>query len=62
MNSHTYGHLIFDKVVKTTQWKNIAFLTNGAGSAGILHVEECKLIHSDLLVQSSNPSGSRISM
>ena len=22
MNSHTYGHLIFDKGVKTIQWKN----------------------------------------
>jgi len=21
MNSHTYGHLIFDKVAKTIQWK-----------------------------------------
>ena len=59
MNPHTYGHLIFDKGAKTIQWKKTAFSTNGAGSTGSYHVEECKLIHSYLLVQSSSPSGSR---
>jgi hypothetical protein len=33
MNSHTYGHLIFDKGAKTIQWK--AFSTNGADSTGM---------------------------
>jgi hypothetical protein len=33
MNPHTYGHLIFDKGAKTSQWKR-AFSTNGAGSTG----------------------------
>jgi hypothetical protein len=33
MNTHTYGHLIFDKGAKTIQWgKKPAFSTNGAGS------------------------------
>jgi hypothetical protein len=35
MNPHTYGHLIFDKEVKTIQWKKRQhFSTNGACSAG----------------------------
>jgi hypothetical protein len=56
MNLHTYGHLIFDKEAKTIQWKKKrAYSRNGAGSVGGLHVEECKLIHSHLLVQSSSP-------
>ena len=59
MNPHTYGHLIFDKGAKTIQWKKTAFSTNGAGLTGGYHVEECKLIHSYLLVQSSSLSGSR---
>jgi hypothetical protein len=43
MNPHMYGYLIFDKGAKTIQWeKKIAILTNGAGSAGGHHVEECK--------------------
>jgi hypothetical protein len=36
MNLHTYGHLIFDKGTKTTQWGvggETAFSTNGAGSS-----------------------------
>jgi hypothetical protein len=41
MNSHTYGHLIFDKRAKTIQWKKIAFSTNSAGTTGSFHVEEC---------------------
>jgi hypothetical protein len=61
MNPHTYGHLIFDKETKTTSGKKTAFSTNGAGSTGDQHVEECKLIHSYLLVQRSNLSGSRSS-
>ena len=41
MNPHTYGHLIFDKGAKTTQWKkNTAFSTNGAGTTGGYHIEE----------------------
>jgi hypothetical protein len=62
MNPHTYGHLIFDKGAKTIQWgKKTAFATNGASSTGHQHVEERKLIRFYLLVQSSSPSGSRIS-
>jgi hypothetical protein len=34
--------------------KKTAFSINGAGSTGGYHVEECKLIHSYLLVQSSS--------
>ena len=56
MNPHTYGHLIFDKEAKTIQWKK-AFSTNGAGTTGSYHVEECELTHSYLLVQSSSLSG-----
>jgi hypothetical protein len=59
MNPPTYGHLIIDKGAKTTQWKRTAFSTNATGSTGSYHVEECKLIHSYLLVQSSSLSGSR---
>ena len=36
-----------------------AFLTNGAGTTGGYHVEECELIHSHLLVLRSSLSGSR---
>jgi hypothetical protein len=47
MNPHTYGHLNFDKGAKTIQWeKKTAFSTNGAGTTGSNHVEECELIHS----------------
>jgi hypothetical protein len=52
MNQHTYGHLLFHKEAKTIQLKNDSFSTNGGGSSGGQHVEECKLIHSYLLVQS----------
>ena len=34
----------------------LLFSTNGAGSTGGQHIEECKLIHSYLPVQSSSPS------
>jgi hypothetical protein len=60
MNPHIYGHFIFDKGAKTVQWKkNTAFSTNGAGTTGSYHVEECELIHSYLLVQSSSLRGSK---
>jgi hypothetical protein len=55
MNSHTYGHLIFDKGGKTIPLggkKKTAFFTIDAGSTGYWHVEECKLIHSYLLIHS----------
>jgi hypothetical protein len=35
MNSHTYGHLIFDKGAKTIQWRKTAFSANGAGLTSI---------------------------
>ena len=56
MNPHTYGHLIFDKRAKAIQWKKIAFSTNGAGTTGGYHVEECELNHSYLLVLSGSRS------
>jgi hypothetical protein len=63
MNPHNYGHLIFDKGAKTIQWKKkTAFSTNGAGKTGSYNVEECELIHSYLLVQSSSLSGSNDSI
>jgi hypothetical protein len=61
MDPHTYGHLIFDKGAKPSSGKKIAFSKNGAGSTVGHHIEEWELIHSYLLVQSSNPSGSRTS-
>jgi hypothetical protein len=62
MNPHTYGHLILDKGAKTIQrGKKAVFSTNGAGSIGGYHVEECKSMLSYLLVQSSSPSGSKTS-
>ena len=53
-----------EKVVKTledlgTVEKKTAFSTNGAGTTGSYHVEECELIYSYLLVLRSNLSGSR---
>jgi hypothetical protein len=59
MNPHTYGHLNFHKGEKTIQWKKTAFSTNGVGTTGGFHVEECELIHSYLLVIRSDLSGSR---
>jgi hypothetical protein len=58
MNPHTYGHLFFDKGAKAIQWKKKTFSTNGAGTTGGYHVEECALIHTYLLVQSLSLSGS----
>ena len=40
MNTHPYGHLIFDKGVKTSNGRKIAVLTNGADSTGGQHVKE----------------------
>jgi hypothetical protein len=57
MNPCTYGHLILDKELKPSSGKNTAFSTNGAGSTGGYHVEECELIHAYLLVQRSSLSG-----
>jgi hypothetical protein len=45
--------------LKPSSGKKTAFSTNGAGTTGSYHVEECKLIHSYLLVLRSNLSGSR---
>ena len=59
MNPHTYGQLIFDKGAKTIQWKKDSISTNGAGSTGSYHVQECELIHSYLYVQNSSLHGSR---
>jgi hypothetical protein len=59
MNPHTYGHLIFDKGAKTSSGKKTVFSTNGAGTAGSYHVEECESIHTYLLGLRSNLSGSR---
>jgi hypothetical protein len=59
MNPHSYNHLLFDKGAKTIQWKEGNIFKNGASSTGGYHIEECKMIHSCLLVQSSSLSGSR---
>ena len=42
INSHTYGHLIFEEELKLYDEKNKACPTNGAGITGCQHVEECK--------------------
>jgi hypothetical protein len=39
--------------------KKTAFSTNGAGTTGGYHVEECQLIHSYFLVKSASLNGSR---
>ena len=62
MIPYTYGHLIFDKGVKPSSGKKTAFSTNGAGTTGSHHVEECELIHSYLLLLRSNLSGLRNSI
>jgi uncharacterized protein (DUF736 family) len=59
MNPHIYGHLIFDKGAKAIQWKKDSIFNKGAGSTGSYHVEECELIHSYILVQSSTLTGSK---
>jgi hypothetical protein len=40
--------------LKPSSGKKTAFSTTGAGTTGGYHVEECELIHSYLLVQSSS--------
>jgi hypothetical protein len=60
MNPYTYGHLIFDKEAKSIQWKE-DIIFNKWCLFNWQHVEECKSIHSYLLVQSSSPSGSSTS-
>jgi hypothetical protein len=40
--------------LKPSSGKKTAFSTNGAGTTGDCHVEECELIHFYLLVQSSS--------
>jgi hypothetical protein len=59
MNPQTYGQLIFEKELKPSSGKKTAFSTNGSGTTGSYHVEECELIHSYLLVLRTNLSGSR---
>jgi hypothetical protein len=62
MNPHNYGHLILTRELKPSSGKKTAFSTNGAGTTGSYHVEECESIHSYLLVQSSSLSGSKNSI
>jgi hypothetical protein len=45
--------------LKPSSRKKTAFSTNGAGTTGGYHVEECDLIHSYFLVLRSNLKGSR---
>ena len=48
--------------IQPTDWeKKTEFSTNAADSTGSYHVEECELIHSYLLVQSSSLRGSKTS-
>jgi hypothetical protein len=59
MNQQAYGHLILDKGAKPSSGKKTALSTNGGGTTGVYHVEECELIHFYLLVLRSNLSVSR---
>jgi hypothetical protein len=59
MNPYTNGNLIFDKGAKTIQWKKTAFSTKDSASTVIQPVEEYKMIHSYVLVQSPSPNRSR---
>jgi hypothetical protein len=52
MNPDTNGHLT--RELKPSSGKKTAFSANGAGTTGSYHVEECELIHSNLLVLRSN--------
>ena len=60
MNSQIYGHLIFDKGIKTILWKKNSIFNKWCGTTGSYQVEKCSLIHSYLLLQSSSLSGSKI--
>ena len=40
INPCTYGNLIFDKGVKSLQWKKTASSISGAGKTGELHVKD----------------------
>ena len=40
LNSHTYGHLIFDKGGKKYNGGKMAYLISGAGKTGQLHIKE----------------------
>jgi hypothetical protein len=44
--------------LKPSSGKKTAFSTNGAGTTGVYHVEECNLTHSYLLVLRSSLHGS----
>jgi hypothetical protein len=50
------------KELKLSSGEKKTFSTNGAESTGVQHVEECKSIHSYLLVQSPSPFGSSTSI
>jgi hypothetical protein len=51
MNLHTYGHLIFDKGAKTIQWKKDSIFNIWCWFNWRSTLEECKLIHSYVLLQ-----------
>ena len=40
IKSHTYSQLIFDKVVKNTQWREETLSIDDAGKTGQLHVKD----------------------
>jgi hypothetical protein len=56
MNPHTYVHLILTRELKPSSGRKKAFSTNGVGTTGGYHVEECELNHSYLPVLRSNLS------
>ena len=49
MKPYTYGHLSLTREQKPSSGKKTVFSTNGAGTTGGYHVEECELVHSYLL-------------